>query len=356
MAAVFHVPINCRLPVHGAVFEYCADVDPRVQWAARGISQYDRDADAATLLEAENRKARDLEDAIKNGGKDDRFYSFLTSVMEITGDYMSGADIVTKHFAGKEFVFVLGIDRSGGTYLLQRIMKANGLEMRDFPLGMLHDSIPTFGDFIFNPMLQFSICFEFFQYLAWAKEAFSASPRVFQKRIAYAHWLAQLDAVVGTAATYVVTVRGPLETLASILDSTGGLDGSVLVVPEDRISARIADTWLYSVRRYHDIPDAEWQGLGVGRQYCLYWESYYRNLVAVPNLRGRLVPLAYGDAFAGFMADRYPEVERADPTVLKTRPRDLEAIRDQLGLSDEILSETVDTVARSWDLAGLKFP
>ena len=132
-------------------------------------------------------------------------------------------DIASKYFDGKAFVFVLGIDRSGGTYLLRQMMRANGLEMRDFSLGMIHDSIPTFGDFFFNPILQFSICFEFFQYLAWAKEAFSRSHRVFQKRIAYAHWLPHLDAVIGEPATYVVTVRGPLETFASILDSTGGL-------------------------------------------------------------------------------------------------------------------------------------
>lgn len=356
------IRLNSHLPIHGATLRFCAGTDPALEWAARGVSGYDADDDAKSRLEKHDEKAKDPATFLKDGPEKERLDHILETANRFFQEYNSGVNVGERHFRNKDFIFIVGITRSGGTYLLTQLLEANGIDYRHLSLSMVHDGIPSYGhmlDSLTIPMRYAAAAFEFFQFLAWAQEAFDGRGTVVQKRIGYAHWLPQLDAILGDASTYIVTIRNPLHCFGSIVDldaAASGLERGSMRHCTLRPDTQNAGRWLQVTQKYHDVSAREWERLNAGQQFVRYWEAYYREFANTPGLKGRLVPLAYGDACRRYIDENYPEFSKGRPVALTTSKRNYDVIKEFFGLSQSIIDEAIANVAADWERNGLVFP
>ncbi|MCZ6466652.1 MAG: hypothetical protein O6829_05185 [Alphaproteobacteria bacterium] len=357
-----NIQLNSLVPIHEATLRFCAGTDPALEWAARGVSGYDADDDAKSRLEKYDEKAKDPATFLKDGPEKERLGHLLETATRFFHEYNSGVNVGERHFCNNDFIFIVGITRSGGTYLLTQLLEANGIDYRHLSLSMVHDGIPSYAymlDSLTVPMRYVAAAFEFFQFLAWAQEAFDGRGTVVQKRIGYAHWLPQLDAILGDASIYIVTIRNPLHCFGSVVDldaAAFGLEGGSILRCYLRSDMPNAGRWLQVVQKYHDVSAREWERLNAGQQFLRYWEAYYREFANTPGLKGRLVPLAYGDAYRRYIEENYPEFSKGKPGALTTSRRNYEVIKEYFGLSESMVDEAVANVATDWERNGLVFP
>lgn len=354
------ITINMTLPVHDAVIGYALGFPSHLAWRARGIDGYGGTAEA----EAEFQKVRDefnrtLPARLQGSGKQD-VTRFVEETLGMWGRFASGADILTESFPDQRFYFVIGAQRSGGTYMLSQIVRAAGMDLKSLSFEMVHDSIPSAHNIVgsrSDPTAHANALFEFFQFLNWAQRELSGASVVPMKRIVFAFWMAQLDAVVGSRATYVVTIRNPADTLLSFLHYGGGMndDGTPLDDWEVAIRRNYGG-WVTVAREFEDLDDESWNAMTGWRKFLRYWVSYYRAVVRPGYLRGRFMPVVFGDDFADFFTNEFPEFAGSNDVRVTATPRDQTTLKESLGIDDGETEEAVRAVEQEWARAGHRFP
>jgi hypothetical protein len=256
------------------------------------------------------------------------------------------------------FVSVIGIPRSGGTYLTAEIYRASGLVPEEVPQALAHDSFPTIGPFELAPgnngwVVTLKTMAEYLTMVEWFFEG--REPRcgkiVVPKKLTQASYAGGfVRQVLGEAAEYLVTVRHPVAACVSTYEKSGGLPKTGLFAVRSNIEA-----WC---RR--DLRDA---GFGAERLaaldyfdvYLKYWEHYH-SMLAITGLAAspalRIVPYGrdalrslaqhyHDDYGSGLRASEFYVAQKAGPA----HPDWIERARPALA-----------RVAARWSAAGLVFP
>jgi hypothetical protein len=344
------------MPVHAATISYLAGIDPHLQWAARGEKGYEGDGRAALRLQARTAVEEVFAEGLRRGEADARTRGFLARAIQMYGEAIQGHNLADRYFAGKRFWFVVGPPRSGGTYVLSRLFRAHGLEMRDFHQQMVHDGIPSYANLNGShgsiSRLAAAV-FEFCQFLAWAEEAFADAPVVIQKRIGYAAWIQPLESLLGGRANYVATLRHPLACAISFWELSRGGRG-------DREWAELTNpggfgnhnslNWVVQILRSRELTESEWHGLGSFDQFRLYWKALLSDLGRFGGIAGRLFPIVYGEPLPDWIAGG----SAAEPA--RGRARDYARLARTLGLDPAAFTASIETVRRRWHAAGFEFP
>lgn len=258
------------------------------------------------------------------------------------------------------FFFVIGIPRTGGTYLIKQLYRAIGIDYTGVQNALAHDGFPNLalvsfddkgGNMATNSILQLA------EYLTMVEIYFTENSKlaykggaVVPKKLTKAVYNFPLvQELFGAETDFLVTLRHPLAMMNSVLEKSGGMpDGGCFAV-RSAIERWALEDWT----RWGDTP-ANLLKLPYHEIMLGYWKRYHFQL-ALTGIAGmtttRIVP--YGrepmtrmveEMFADFGVKLEPEEFK-----IGSRPEfdaDIEAAAEK----------SVDQVASFWRDLGLSFP
>ncbi len=194
-----------------------------------------------------------------------------------------------------KFIAIVGIARSGGSYLTAELFSALGFQPTQIPAAVAHDGFPDIQPTLSSQKINnwINSLMGLSEYLTMVSLFFerhrrSGEPLVIPKKLTKAIYAGSLfQYVLGPGAEFVVTVRHPLASCISTYEKSGGF-------PQDsrfRQHSNI-EKWM---RR-----DLAWMGLPANRiehmhyveAYLFYWENFYVTLAQSGLLAHRQVRIA----------------------------------------------------------------
>jgi hypothetical protein len=281
-----------------------------------------------------------------------RSYSLLYSLL--AGDLAPLYELQSRY----HFVGILGVPRSGGSYLTAELYRAIGMVPENVPNVLAHDSFPEVAPFDLQPglnswMLSLKTVAE---YLTMVEVFFSelkqhsgkvVVPKKLTKGV-YAGGL--LRHVLGEDLELVLTVRHPAAACVSTYEKSGGLSPDGRFVVRSTIEGWCRRDLEYTGCRGVDLYDMDYFDV-----YLRYWEQYQLSLMTsgwLSNSDLRIV--AFGEPALQSTAQGYHDHYRSGLTASKFQVSD-KARR----LHPEWIvraQPSVDRVAATWRAAGISFP
>lgn len=308
---------------------------------------------AAGNAEAEAARAADAVMAMPRGRElVARAYGLLCALL--IGDSESVRELVVRF----HFVTVIGIPRTGGSYLTAELYRAIGMPPASVPQAIAHDSFPTIGPFELRDGENTWVTSlkTMAEYLTMVECHFEgAEPRhggriVVPKKLtqgAYAG--AFVRQLLGERAEHILTVRHPAAACLSTYEKSGGLP------PGGRFAVRSnIEAWCRRDLGFAGISAERLSTMDYFEAYLRYWELYHLMLAGtgLPGAlvrvaafeRGQLTALAqrFHTEFAGGgQAAEFDVSQRAR----QLHPEWLERARP-----------AIERVAAQWSTMGLAFP
>jgi hypothetical protein len=182
-----------------------------------------------------------------------------------------------KHFS---FFFVIGIPRSGGTYLTKQLFRAAQLDYTRVQTALAHDGFPNLALLSFeektnlhtNSILQLAeyltmVEMYFTRYGKLAYKSAVVVPKKFTKAV---YNFPLIKEIFGTDSYYLITLRHPLAMIRSTLEKSGGL-------PEGgRFAVRSAiEQWALQDWRRWGTTDQELGRMTYFDVMLEYWKRYH---------------------------------------------------------------------------------
>jgi len=254
------------------------------------------------------------------------------------------------------FIAVVGVPRSGGSYLIAELFSALGYEPSSVPAAIAHDGFPEAGPTVFMPrhngwMRTMQTTGEYIAmlelYFANKRDTRIHVPKKLTKAIYAAGFFKQ---ILGNDAEFIVTIRHPLACCVSTYEKSGGLPPDGLFTERSTI-----EHWIRRDLLKLGLSADELAGLDYFAAYVRYWEHYYTALAIsglVRNARTTVI---------GFRAQRMQELAAhwhdrfasgRTPVGFLTRDRLQERHPQWIQRSLEAL----ERVANLWRLMGIPFP
>ena len=266
-----------------------------------------------------------------------RAYGLLLALL--TGDFKPIEDLQRRF----HFINVIGIPRTGGSYLTAELFRALGIEPRRVPFAIAHDGFPEAGPFEIAPAANSWVrsLHTMAEYLSMV-ELFFGAHTAHQGRIVVPKKLTKgiyaggfFHRILGEAVEHIVTLRHPVAACVSTYEKSGGLpaDGRLL------IRSNIED-WCRRDLLYTGCTAPELERMDYFDAYLRYWEQYHyyvattglsanRELRVVVYGKERLQALAqhFHQRFGSTLApgqfkvnttarERHPEwIKRAEPAL-----------------------------------------
>jgi hypothetical protein len=179
-----------------------------------------------------------------------------------------------------QFVAIIGIPRSGGSYLTAEFYKSLGFNPEAVPAALAHDGVPEarpvnaggFGNTWVQIVLRMA---EFLTMLETEYEGRKGDrPILIPKKIVkgiYAPGFFRI--VLGPSTEYVVTVRHPIASCISTIEKSGGMPAS------GKFAVRSAiERWIVRDIMLTGVVRTELRSCDYFDAYVRYWEQFYMNL------------------------------------------------------------------------------
>ncbi|HXF67529.1 MAG TPA: hypothetical protein VNK67_12640 [Burkholderiales bacterium] len=344
-----------ELPVSPAMIEF---LDARIAGRAQESSWWDQISEKLVPTEAERRLqyAQSVAERViahpLGGQAILRAYDLFTAV---TIGLLAKLKALQERY---RFICVVGCPRHGGSYLTRELFVAIGHDPARVPEAIAHDGFPDLAPFKLEERhnAHTAMTQQLAEYLAMVEVFFAGSYRdregrtiVPKKATKAAYQGALVNAVLGPATEYIVTLRHPVAACVSTYEKSTGLplDG--------RFDARgNIEEW---VKR-----DLVWMGMEEGEVlrgdyfdiYLRYWEHYHYRLALSGLAASRnWTVVVYGrermEALARRLHERFGS--RAAPAEFK--------VFDRAPRHPEWQSKATAAIARVaqvWKSAGLAFP
>ncbi|MBS0393164.1 MAG: hypothetical protein JSR54_00990 [Proteobacteria bacterium] len=256
--------------------------------------------------------------------------------------------------AGHQMICVVGIPRSGGSFLTAELFRSIGLDPVAVPGTLAHDEFPEAGPFALSAgsngwvrTMQTTA-----EYLAMT-EFFYKSGRKIDGRVIVPKKLTQaayagtlFRALFGPDADFIVTVRHPVAACVSTYEKSGGLPSSRQFAVRSNIEAWcLRDVGSEVARDSRDYFDV----------YLRYWELYHARLVTDGLLAApRVTVVPFGHASCTAVARHYHErhASSLSPKTFREPP-------DSAGRHPEWLARAqgaIERIADLWRQAGHDLP
>lgn len=281
-----------------------------------------------------------------------RSYTLLFALL--TGDLAPLRELRSRF----HFINVMGIPRSGGSYLTAELYLALGMRPQQVPHALAHDSFPEAAPFELQPGVNgWTLSLKTMaEYLTMVEIFFADQERrcgkiVVPKKLTKGIYAAGLfRRVLGDGMEHVLTLRHPVAACVSTYEKSGGL-------PEAgrfRVRSNIEE-WCRRDLRYCGFSTERLESMEYFDAYLLYWERYHaclastglaasHNVRVVPFGRDALQTIAQG------YHDRYGSGLRASAFEVsdKARRQHPEWI--------ERAWPAVERIAAIWKSLGIAFP
>lgn len=281
-----------------------------------------------------------------------RSYRFFKELL--TGNVNTLRDI-----ARFRFFFVVGIPRTGGTYLTKQLFRAGGINYTTVQNALAHDGFPHLARLSFreegnvhtNGLLQLA------EYLAMVEIFFGEHgrlayhggiivPKKFTKAVYYFDLIRE---TFGANAEYLVTLRHPLAICRSILDKSGGMPAGGKFAVRSAIERWALEDWLHWGLTEQQVAQMDYVACFLG-----YWKRFHFQMamVGIPSMpTARIVP--YGaEAMTGAAKKLYTGFGlRMEPEAFKSAPP------PSFEPHHEAAAQlAVEEVASFWRSLGMEFP
>jgi hypothetical protein len=256
------------------------------------------------------------------------------------------------------FICIVGIGRTGGSYLTAELCRALGMVPAEIPSALAHDSFPEAGPFALEPGLNSWLLTlkTIAEYLTMVEMFFGQRERrdgkvVVPKKLTKAAYAGGLFLqVLGAELEAIITLRHPAAACMSTYEKSGGLP------PDGRFAVRSnIEGWCRRDVQYSTTCATACHGMDYFDTYLRYWEHYHL-LIATSGLAAsralRVVP--FDQTALTSAAQSYHERygSRLQASTFETSGRARTLHPDWI----ERAEPTVARVSAAWHSVGLPFP
>ncbi len=331
--------LNFEFPLPESLFKYLLTIDPALEWKARGLTGHNKNT---SLKEQINLS---LEKRINKISPEDqeRLAHFLRNSYQIFSKlfYLR----LPASLKDKKIFFVIGFMRTGGTYILTELCKIFNVDYKNLHLSFMHDDIPKYHlcknyhiGFLFVNLL-----FELSLWINWLIKEWPYDKPIIKKRIAFAYIIKQLDTLFQQKATFLVTIRNPIDCAYSFAQLEN----------IDIFSPFSPQGWIESVKKYKKIKERQWAKMPYIYRAILFWEAYYSDIVFNLPTKGKLIPICFGPKMLDFLV----ELARKENN-LKYKPSNFieTKYKDIPKEVQEFANKSLIKVRKLWKLYDIKFP
>ena len=257
-----------------------------------------------------------------------------------------------------KFIVVVGIPRSGGSYLTKQLYQAIGMEAKKVPRVIAHDGFPELSPFfLFGGINAHTLMMDRMAEYLCMVELYFANARSYEGRIIVPKKASKapyhgafFNNMLGPATEYLITLRHPVAACISTYEKSGGLPESGKFTVRGGIEAWTARDYVFTAggpdqavftRDYLDV-------------YLRFWEQYHHNLALTglsANRQWTIVPYTK-EAMTQTARNIYHRFGYAAPA---------EPFRvfDKRGRHPEWNQKAEQAILRVrdvWSAVGLKFP
>jgi len=274
-------------------------------------------------------------------------------------DMLSG-DLTPLHeFRSRfHFVSVVGIPRTGGSYLTAELYRAVGMIPERVPDALAHDSFPEAGPFqlqeglnswivTLKTMAEYLVMVDIFFGDRKTHSGKIVVPKKLTKGV-YAGGF--FHRALGEGAEYVLTLRHPVASCVSTYEKSGGLPADGCFSVRSNI-----EEWCRRDLRLTGCNAAQLQGMDYFDAYLRYWEQYHLSLAMTGLSASReLRVVAFSKSALQSSAEVYHHRYGSGLQALEfhishnPRRRHSEWI--------ERAQPAIDRIAAAWKLVGIPFP
>jgi hypothetical protein len=202
----------------------------------------------------------------------------IENVYQGLSDLVTGRlDVVKRIHERYQFLAVVGIPRTGGSYLTAEFFCALGYEPTAIPAAVAHDGFPDAQPTTLrkgnNTWLATMLSMS--EYLTTVELFFSAGPtteRIYvPKKLTKAVYAGDFfNMILGETAEYFITIRHPIAACISTYEKSGGLPA------DGRIKARSTiEKWIKRDLVCTGVAAEEFREMEYFTAYVRYWEQYY---------------------------------------------------------------------------------
>jgi len=267
-------------------------------------------------------------------------------------------ELLTEFQARFQTIGVIGIPRSGGSFLTAELFSALGHDPVAVPSTVAHDGFPGAEPFRLDGTRNSWVrsIASMSEYLTIVELYYGGVKQCGEKIIvpkkltkaAYAGGF--FREILGADAEYILTVRHPLHAAISTYEKSGGLPA------EGRFKGRSAiEKWIARDNAYFDVGQRDISQIPYLEAYIKYWETYHIKL-----------------AMSGLLASRKHQLVAYGKSDMEAAARSLHARFGSAGSTsvfyvDEAISfrhgdwrsraeQAINSVATVWNVVGLEFP
>ncbi len=257
------------------------------------------------------------------------------------------------------FFFVIGIPRTGGTYLTKQLFRAVGLDYTGVQNALAHDGFPHFallsfrnrGNVYTNSLLQVA------EYLTMVEIYFTEHGRlayqggvVVPKKMTKAVYNFPLvEELFGTDSNYLITLRHPLSMIRSTLEKSGGMPENRKFAVRSAIERWALDDWVRWGFNEKEVAARPYIEVMLD-----YWKRFHFQLAlaGIPRMKtARIVP--YGEQYMTGVVKDYYQAFGADLEPEAFKVADKPAFEKA---EEDAAERVVNEVATFWEDLGLSFP
>ncbi len=256
------------------------------------------------------------------------------------------------------FVTVIGIPRTGGSYLTAELYRAVGLVPEQVPQTLAHDGFPVIAPFELAPGSNGWIIGlkTMAEYLTMVESYFEdrllhGGKIVVPKKLTQAsHEGGFVHQMLGEDAEYLLTVRHPVAACVSSYEKSGGLPATGRFAVRSNIEA-----WCRRDLGYAGLGAEQLAAMNYFDVYLRYWEHYHRLLATSGLAASRSVRVvAFGRTALQCAAQRYHDAYGSglEATEFQVSQRARQSHPEWLERARPALAR----VTAEWRAAGLEFP
>lgn len=254
------------------------------------------------------------------------------------------------------FINVIGIPRTGGSYLTAELYRALGLAPEEVPQAIAHDSFPTIAPFELRPgnngwVVALKTMAEYLTMVEWYFEG--TMPRggkiVVPKKLTQASYQGGLvHQVLGEDAEYLLTVRHPVPACISTYEKSGGLPATKLFAVRSNIEA-----WCRRDLNLIGLTSEQLATMDYFEVYLRYWEHYHQALATTGLTASRSIRVVAFETLQT-LAQRYHDDYGSG---LRAASFDISQRAAQLHPEwVERAQPVIARIAAQWSVAGIAFP
>lgn len=281
-----------------------------------------------------------------------RAYTLLVALL--TGDLEPFAALHSRF----RFINVIGIPRTGGSYLTAELYRSVGLAPERVPSALAHDSFPEAAPFelaagVNSWIVTLKTTAEYLTMVEtfFADRVAQVGGIVVPKKLTKGLYAAAFfQRVFGPESTYILTVRHPVAACVSTYEKSGGL-------PEDgRLTVRSnIEEWCRRDLQHTGCGPERVRTMNYFDAYLRYWEQYHMlvttaGLSAATNLR----VVGYKAANLQSIAQHYHDLHKSGRHASPFQVSD--TAKDRHPDWVERARAAIERVHAAWRVVGLEFP